>query len=126
MTACYILNISVSFSSSGGKQRFSEGWSTFPLKTGLRGLGWFSLEKDPGKPYCGLPVGKEGLQKRGKETFYIDSDRKKGNSFKFKEGIFRLNVRRKLFTVRVLREVVGAPSVEVFKTRLDGTLSNLV
>ena len=27
---------------------------------------------------------------------------------------------------RLLREVVGAPSLDVFKVRLDGTLSNLI
>ena len=49
-----------------------------------------------------------------------------------KEGRFRLDVRRKLFTERVMRfwnrlsrENVDAPSLEVFKTRLDGALGNL-
>ncbi|KFQ75971.1 hypothetical protein N335_14207, partial [Phaethon lepturus] len=52
---------------------------------------------------------------------------------KLKEGRFRLDIRKKLFTMRVVRpwnglprEVVDAPSLEVFKVRLDGTLSNLV
>jgi len=44
-----------------------------------------------------------------------------------------LDVREKLFTERVVRcwnslpgEVVDAPSLEVFKTRLDRALDNLV
>ncbi|KFP93063.1 hypothetical protein N329_04074, partial [Haliaeetus albicilla] len=55
------------------------------------------------------------------------------NGFKLKEGRFRLEVRKKFFTVRVVRhwdrlpkEAVDAPSLEVFKARLDGALSNLV
>ncbi|KGL90011.1 hypothetical protein N301_04704, partial [Charadrius vociferus] len=55
------------------------------------------------------------------------------NSFKLKEGRFRLDIRKKFFTVRVVRhwnrlprEAVDAPSPEVFKARLDGALSNLV
>ena len=50
-----------------------------------------------------------------------------------KEGRFRLDVRGKLFTRRVVRclnrlprEVVGAPSLEVFNARLDWALGNLV
>ncbi|KFR13082.1 hypothetical protein N306_05670, partial [Opisthocomus hoazin] len=55
------------------------------------------------------------------------------NSSKLKEGRFRLNIKRKFFTVRVVkhwnrlpREAVDVPSLEVFKARLDGALSNLV
>ena len=61
------------------------------------------------------------------------SDRTKGKGFKSKESRFRLNIRKKFFTVRVVRhwnrlprEVVGAPFLEVSKARLDGALGNLV
>jgi len=53
--------------------------------------------------------------------------------FKLKEGRFRLDIRKKLFTVRLTRhrnmlprKTVAAPSLEVFKARLDGALRNLV
>ena len=46
---------------------------------------------------------------------------------------FRLDIRKKLFTVSVVRhwnrlpsEVVDAPSLEAVKARLHGALSNLV
>ncbi|KFR07009.1 hypothetical protein N306_10794, partial [Opisthocomus hoazin] len=55
------------------------------------------------------------------------------NGSKLKRGRFRLDIGKKFFTMRVMnhwnrfpREAVAAPSLEVFKARLDGALSKLV
>ncbi|KFP99917.1 hypothetical protein N330_09164, partial [Leptosomus discolor] len=55
------------------------------------------------------------------------------NGSKMRKGRFRLDVRRKFITLRVVRhwnmlprEAVDVPSLAVFKARLDGALSNLV
>jgi len=56
-----------------------------------------------------------------------------GDGSKLKEGRLRLDIRKKFFTMKVVkhwsrlpREAVAAPSLEVFKARFDGALSNLV
>ncbi|KFV45527.1 hypothetical protein N341_07407, partial [Tyto alba] len=55
------------------------------------------------------------------------------NGFKLKEGRFTLDIRKKFFTVRVVRhwnrlprEAVAVPCLEVFKAKLKRALSNLV
>ncbi|KFW74152.1 hypothetical protein N305_07649, partial [Manacus vitellinus] len=54
------------------------------------------------------------------------------NGLKLKEGRVRIDIRKKFFTVRVVRhgnrlprEAVDSPSLEVFKARLDEALSSL-
>ena len=63
----------------------------------------------------------------------MDSDKTRGNGFKLKQERFRLYIRRKFFTRRVMkhwrslpREVVDAPFLEAFKARLDVALGSLV
>ena len=102
----------------------------------LRELGLFSLEKRRlwGDLVVAFQYLKRAYWKEGEGLFNREcSDRTRGNSFKLKEGRFRLDVRKKFFIVRVVRhrnrlprEAVDAPSLEVFKARLDGALSNLV
>ncbi|KFP11486.1 hypothetical protein Z169_07637, partial [Egretta garzetta] len=55
------------------------------------------------------------------------------NGFKLKQGRFRLDIRKKSSKMRVVKhwnrlpkEAVEAPSLETFKARLDGALSNLI
>ena len=60
-----------------------------------------------------------------------DSDRTRGSGLKLRRG--RLDTGRKFFTQRVVmhwnrlpKEVVDAPSLEIFKARLDVALGSLV
>ncbi|PKU47852.1 hypothetical protein llap_1832 [Limosa lapponica baueri] len=102
----------------------------------LREVGFFSLEKRRlrGALLAAFQYLK-GTYTKDEEGLFVRkrSDKMRGNGFKLKEGKFRLDIRKKFFAVRVVRhwnrlprEVVDAPSLEVFKTRLDGALSNLV
>ncbi|KAK4817810.1 hypothetical protein QYF61_027861 [Mycteria americana] len=103
-----------------------------PYEDRLRQLGLFSLEK--GRLRGHLIAAFQYLKEAGEGLFTrAYRDRTRANGFTLKEGRFRLDIRKKFFTVRVVshwnrlpREVVDAPSLEVFKARLDGALSNLV
>jgi len=102
----------------------------------LRELGLFSLEKRrlQGGLRAGFQYLKGSYRKDGEGLFTrVCSDRTRGNGCKLQEGRFRSDIRKKFFTMRVVRhwhrlprEAVAALSLEVFKVRLDGPLSNLV
>ena len=77
---------------------------------------------------------KGAYKQEGNQLFErVDNCRTRGNGLKLRERRFRLDIREKFFTERVVRcwnrlprEVVDAPSLEVFKATLDGALSSLV
>ena len=96
----------------------------------------FSLKKrrlrgDLTKAYKYL---KGGCQENGAELFsMVPSDRTRLNRHKLKHRKFRLKMRKNFFPLRVTehwnrlpREAVDSPSLEIFKTRLDKVLCNLL
>ena len=96
----------------------------------------FSLEKRRlWRDLTAASQGLKGAYGKGGEGLLIRewSDRIWGDGFKLTEGRFRLDIRKKFFPVivvrhwsRLPREAVATPSLEVFKARLDGALSNLI
>ena len=102
----------------------------------LRELGLFSLEKRKlqGDLIVAFQYLKGVYKQEGKQLFTrMDSDRTRGNVLKLRQGRFRLDIRRKFFTQRLVthwnrlpKEAVDAPSLEAFKARLDVALGSLV
>jgi len=106
------------------------------LQRQLRELGLFSLEKRrlQGDFIAAFQDLKGAYKQEGSQLFErVDNSRTRGNGLKLKEGRFRLDIRGKSFTRRVVtcwnglpREAVDAPSREVCEARLNGALGSLV
>ena len=96
----------------------------------------FSMEKRRlwGDLIAAFQYLKGAYKKEGEQLFArVDSDRTRVNGFKLRQARFRLDIRKKFFTQRVVtqwnrlpKEVVDAPSLEAFKARLDVALGSLV
>ncbi|KAK4824210.1 hypothetical protein QYF61_012124 [Mycteria americana] len=114
--------------------KMSRGMKHLSYEERLRQLGLFSLEKRrlQGDLIVAFQYLKGAYRKDGDRLFRrACSDRTRGDGFKLKEGRFRLEIRKKLFTLRVVRhwprlprEVGDAPSPETFKVTSDRTRGN--
>ena len=80
--------------SRGGPQRWSEGWSTSPMRTG-----WESRDLQSGeeKALGGILAFQylKGSYRKAEEGIFVRacSSRTRGNGFKLEEGRFQLNIR---------------------------------
>ncbi|KFP36570.1 hypothetical protein N324_11257, partial [Chlamydotis macqueenii] len=101
----------------------------------LRELGLFSLEKRrlQGDLIAVFQYLQGAYKKYGERLFSrACCDRTRGNDFKIEGGRFRLDTRKKKFTMRVvehwnrLPREADTPSLETFKARLDEAVSNLI
>ena len=98
-------------------------------------MGLFSLEKRRlrGDPIAAFHYLKRAYKKAGEGLFTrACSDSTRRNGFKLKKGSFR-HIRKKLFTMRVVRhwnrfprEAVDDSFLHGLEAGLDGALSNLV
>jgi len=105
--------------SRGGQQKRSEGWSTI-WKAERVGAVQPGEEKAAGRSYGAFQYLKGAYKKDGHKLFSrARSNRTRANGFKLKEDRFRLDIRKKFFSMRAVkhwnrlpREAVEAPSLE--------------
>ena len=119
-----------------GPEEEIRGLAHLSYEERLRELGLLSLEKRrlQGELIVAFQYLKGAYKLEGERLFLrVDSGRTRRNGLKLRQGWFRLDIRRKFFTQRVVmhwnrlpKEVVDAPSLDAFKARLDVALGSLV
>jgi len=98
------------WSGAGGGHKNDQRGGTTPLlggQAGRAGAVQPGEEKALGRPYCSLPVLKGTCKKDGDKLFSrACCDRTRDNGFKLRESRFRLAIRKKYFTVRVVKKLL--------------------
>ncbi|KFV87581.1 hypothetical protein N308_07585, partial [Struthio camelus australis] len=116
--------------------KMMRGLEHLSYEGGLRELGLFSLEERRLRGDL-INVCKylKGGRREGEASLFsvVPSNSTRGNGQKLNHRKFRLNLRKNFLTVRVTepwhtlpREEVESPSLEIFKTRLDVILGNML